>query len=64
MQESRIDGTAVQREEGDIGEPGEPLQRASDLTAGVEAERPGTDLVHDDRHRSLADQTPQLCMVP
>ena len=50
MQQRGIGSALVERKERDVGDAGEPLERAPYLSAGVDPERSGTDLIDDDRY--------------
>jgi hypothetical protein len=63
VQQSGICGSLVEREERDVGDPGEAIQSAPDLPACVEAQGAGTQTIDDDANRCLTGHPPKLRMV-
>jgi hypothetical protein len=63
VQQRRIRGALVEGNEGDVGDAREAFERATDLTAGVESERAGAQLIHDHHDGRRPGQTPQLGMI-
>jgi len=63
MEQGRIRGALIEREERDVGDAREPLECATDLTAGIDAERTGPDLVDDHDDGRGRCQSPQLRVI-
>ncbi|MES2866331.1 MAG: hypothetical protein V4703_06175, partial [Actinomycetota bacterium] len=64
MQQGGVRRALIEGQEGDVGDAGEPFQRASDLTTGVDPQRTGAHLIRDDGDVSgRADESAQLGMI-
>ena len=63
MQQRGIRPPLIVRKEGDVGDAGEPLERAPHLASCVDAERAGAHAVHHDAHRGLPDDAAQLGVI-
>lgn len=64
VQQCSISSSLIVRQESDVGDTGEALQRATDLPPYVDAQRTGTHLVGDDGDvRGGTDEAPKLRVV-
>ena len=64
MQQRRICSPLIEGQEGDIGDASEPLQCTPDLSARVDSQRPGSQLIRDDSDaHGRADESTQFSVV-
>ncbi|MGV2903221.1 hypothetical protein ACNPM4_16250, partial [Microbacterium sp. AGC62] len=64
MQQRGIGSALVEREECDVRDSREPLERASNLPAGIDPQRSRPDLIDDDRHRRRRGEPADFCVIP